>query len=601
MSDEVVTVRATAGKNPGEAIGSHRRHLVFLPRGCEPEREYRVKLVPVGKQDRNGRELFRGVPAPATEAEGWRDNGDGTLSRCWVIKDWKLDEHVQVLETRPKARTDGTPHVNATFTTDWGTDLASSRITVTTVTTIPEMEECLSGYDTWPSYLSTKEVDRRDGGTKVETFAIEAMESTRSGYVESNDWQNCRLRLDYSGLPELYVGLKLTYGADKTAEVRSAKWTDQPAWLQAHLFAPYPVCGCGRERVDTPAGYKACAKCRAEAAQYSVIDELLPAEKRAEFARIAGLCAVAAGEGKAWEGDGGEVLVIALTPHLTPRYSGDDPFSLWRGYLWYYATSEGVFASRFPPEAMMILGGLGSATGRGLLTLSCWLTDRHRTEQCGDDFYARTQVRGEEVEPRPDRYTLERASVAVKLRGTEADRQAALVAKATAPISPSWGTVSDVMQKAEEAFRNHDYTEATRLYVAAAEAQRAADLETARLEAERRRIDASRRHANPWGVREERGIYDAELPTGPQTLFLEKSPRMYQCGDCGRIEKMGKTEWNRYKNTGAARMVCTCGAWSDVSKDTTPATSAPAKPVDKPSTPSSALDLSGLLGKFGRN
>jgi hypothetical protein len=425
--NEIKTILAELGKDGKDPVGSFAKgHLVFLPRGCESEREYRIKLQGVvdaqgqPKLDRRGKQLYRGLPAPDVQSEGWRDNNDGTLSWCRVTTNWKLEESIHVLETRQKARKDGSPSVRSTFSTG----LSTARIEVTTKTEIPEVEECFSGYgDRWPSYLSTREVAWRDGGTKVESFAVECVEATRSGYSEANDWLHSRLRRDHGGEPTLYVGLKLTYSTDKYVEVRSTKWSDFPVWLQAHLDAPYPLCACGRERVDTPAGHAACSHCRRESEQQATIDAALSAEKRQEFARVAAACDAAAGEGKAWEGEAGAELVIALTDHVRPEDLGS-----WKGYPWYYLTAEGVYASRFPPEAMMILADLVGATGRGLITLASWLTAEHRAERCGEDFYARTQVRSEEVEPRVDRHALGGACVAVKLRGSEAERQEAVAA-----------------------------------------------------------------------------------------------------------------------------------------------------------------------------
>lgn len=430
--EEVRTIRAQAGKNPGECVGSYGKSLVFLPRGCEPDREYRVKLAYASKdalgeprRDRAGKPLYRGNPAPDEVSERWVENKDGTVSRCRVITNWKLEEKLHPIETRAKVKRDGDPIVRGEVAHDFGTGLASARVTVTTKTEIPVLEEYV---ETMYS-LSSKAIAWRDGGTKVETFAVESIEAMRSGYVEANDWLNNRLRSRYDGESwTLYVSLRLNYATEKSVEVRSTKWVDLPIWLQAHLAVPYPICGCGRERVETPAGHTTCRECRAEAAEQAVIDELLPAEKRAKFAMIAAACDAAASEGKAFEGEGGADLVIALTGDCRP-----EDLRSWKGYPWYYLTSKGIFASRLPPEAMMILGaGLVGATGRGLVTLACWITSEHHSDNCDSDFYARTQVRGEEVEPRADRYGMADACVAVKLRGTEADRQSALAVRAEA-------------------------------------------------------------------------------------------------------------------------------------------------------------------------
>lgn len=89
-------------------------------------------------------------------------------------------------------------------------------------------------------------------------------------------------------------------------------------------------------------------------------------------------------------------------------------------------------------------------------------------------------------------------------------------------------------------------------------------------------------------------MYDDEsdrAPSGPQTTFVEKAPRQFLCGDCGRIETMGKTAWNRYKNTGSARMVCSCGAWGDVNRSDAAAAPAPAAPAPTSAKAGEKVDL----------
>src|SRR3989338_4627023 len=144
MAEEQIHIlETTSGKNPGEAIASYGRSIVFLPQGVKPGETVRARLEEI-KADSRGRMMYRAVPAPVEYSERWKDNGDGAASRVTIATDWlgKTSEEGGGGTRPPETRE--APH-QATIRTDrvvvWGADLASSVVVEKQVEVIPTLAE----------------------------------------------------------------------------------------------------------------------------------------------------------------------------------------------------------------------------------------------------------------------------------------------------------------------------------------------------------------------------------------------------------------------------------------------------------------------------
>lgn len=623
----------------GECIGSYNRCLVFMPRGCEPEKQYRINLQETGGKDRNGRPLYRGIPVPVEETARWIDNGNGTVSWFRVFTDWKLVESLRKVETRPKKRRDGESWNTETVLVDLGSSLATASVTVTTNTQTPEVEEVVDSSD--PSRLSERQVAVRDCGTTTATFVVEKVWGECTICAHWKDWHANRLQKAYEGL---WAGVDVAFDGGKESSLGVVELSTLPLWVQESLAAPYPLCQCGRERVDTPADHTTCSICRKEERQMEVLDEHLPLKKRQEFGKVATLCSAAADASMAWEGETGEMLVIALSGQ---GYESDH-FG-WKGYPWYYNTQEGIFASRFPPVAMMILSGFAGATGNGLITLASWLTSDHCANQCDNDFYARTQVHGEDVDAAPTEWSLRNVCVAVKLRESEAERLAVIADKERAAAierqemgvlgdmfgSPALGRSIVAFAKAAAELAGRDpalramQKENSAAYGRAARQEYLMQSIPGLDQTEPGQIFMRMRRAsdvNEWlrgaivwleqggesnessrNTARETAVVNAAATAAPAgASFTLKSERHFLCGTCGQIARMERPEWLRHQNTGTGRITCTCGASQDVAHSQAgvkpvAAVSAVATPKLHKAPTAGSLNLAGLTALFGGN
>jgi hypothetical protein len=89
----VVTLVAEAGRQwdeKKEAIGTHGRSIVFLPRGVQPGERIRVELEEV-RADARGRMMYRGLPAPVQSVKRWVER-DARVEQIELSVDWKLQE-----------------------------------------------------------------------------------------------------------------------------------------------------------------------------------------------------------------------------------------------------------------------------------------------------------------------------------------------------------------------------------------------------------------------------------------------------------------------------------------------------------------------------
>lgn len=218
---------------------------------------------------------------------------------------------------------------------------------------------------------------------------------------------------------------------------------------------------------------------------------------------------------------------------------------------------------------------------------AAWLTTArgHRTEAAENDYFARTQEKGEAVEPQPNPDTLQHACIAVKLCGSRAEREAAEAARSVLQA------LSLRNSDADDVFAQRDYAAATPLYARAAEMHAWSALQ-------------ARRSAMPASasvpVHTEAS---ASLPTsapGTSVTFTFKSERHFTCGACKGVAMMDRPQWNRFRNTGRGDIVCACGASGEVLQAQVPAATQAQTPPPRTESKKKAgtpLDVSGLFGK----
>ncbi|MFH1621198.1 MAG: hypothetical protein ABIB04_03885 [Patescibacteria group bacterium] len=534
----IETVLAKAGNNPAEAVATiGRRSICFLPRGVTPGQEVRVELVELGKNDSRGNPMFRGVAAPTETVVEWREL-DGRFESVEFSVDWKLQKtEKRVLESRVPVKRDGVPSRNASFKVDWAQSFTDARIKVEIKTEIPELEEQLGSNG--PAMI---EKTRRDGGTTVEEFALKTLEPCRSGYVDSNDWHGKRLRASYEGEPKLFVSFILSYG-EKSFETNSQEWSSLPTWLKEQLSAPYPLCGCGQSRFDS-AGHHACADCE-------TIERVLPAEKRQEIAALAEkLLAV-----EPLPREAGEIVLKSTLGHVTSEYTRDSILRQWSGFAWYYFAGDGVYGSKFPRSALQVLRFIAQAEGDGLLELAAWLCGRDKADDCEryGDYFVATQVKGESrsrtLQSNRD------ATAAIRLRGSEADRLAAL--EAYAEMVEVWGKDSSQAESLNTILQgeSQDYSQAMakaqdalRLHEARTRAIQAGEIwQDVRVNWEE--SSNGRARGKGWAIAPDGEFYpeldgDAhafgDLPTNTLVLSHSTSDYGYRYTECWTVHKLPK-------------------------------------------------------------
>jgi hypothetical protein len=505
-----------------------RSHLVFappLPQGRKPEGRVRLKVVAMRdhqdklKVDRNGDPLFRGTPAPVVHEDRWRQNPDGSFSRVKFSINWLLEEkEVGVQETRQpatKQEPGQKPPVNRVV---WGTDLGTCKVqkivTPTTVTfreVIVDMEkEFSSPGGIVPHLMRVSEVD----GTPY--VAAEWLAKAVAVITPQPQY----LQVVYGSDLQFYLNIWTATPMDNQREQLAMyeTWGNLPLWVQQHITTEYyPLCSCGRERWSTRQqhdGYQKCAICRTEEScsrcsksehlageialtpkgmickqcenrlpLEQLVEEHVSLSRRQEVVREAESLLGA----KALEGEVGEMILEATLGHLTSKSELQDALRDRTGYAWYYWSEEGVYGSKFGPEALQLLSYYAQAKGDGLITFSAWLTGQyHKVNDCDryNDFYWTTQVKGESLEPTFSGGALgQPLVVATKVLGRNADRTAALAGHQR--LVEKLGM--DALQ-VYEVWRvlcrsDQDYAEALQKIAAAEEAVRLKE------ESERRRAD----------------------------------------------------------------------------------------------------------------
>lgn len=437
----------------GECVGTHvagrRRHVVFLPRGCTPGQTCRVALEVIKdaagnpRKDKAGREMYRGVPAPVEYSDRWKDNGDGTLSRATVSKDWLGREREEgVIETRPVAtREDAANRLDRTTAqVVWGPDLSSSAVEETPIFQIPQQREGVAmGQLLW-----------KTTGYREERNAPLRYTISKVGPYDCSWWRE-RLAPTYRPDAEVIVRVSYTRVDGTHGHTHVSTWGTMPVWWQTEQEARYPLCACGRLRREPQSdGYGECELCRAEEAcarcgkqgsvavvagrlicaacklyeeQEQLVNQVVTASQRQAFARQAARLLA----GNSVPRETGEAVVRSTLSHVHAAWKRDDLVQKHTGYGWYYFCDDGVFASKFSPAALRIVESLPQAAGNSLVELVAWLAGPQRAEHCqGRDFYWRTQVEGKTVSPRLSAASLQTLAVCVRLRGSEAARTEAL-------------------------------------------------------------------------------------------------------------------------------------------------------------------------------
>ncbi len=453
---EIVTLETREGKNPGEAVASYERSIVFLSAGPKPGQRVRVTLEEITtKKDSRGRTMYRGKPAPVEYTERWKDLGNDVIGQVAIATDWLFNESEEgVRDERPIATRDGRPTIKSSFKMVWGANAASSVLGEHQVKVTPLEREKV----TYKGELEWEKTGEREEILPVVTHQV-----TKLAVLDRGDWYYHRFDPMYEAAWKavLSVSYVTTYETAQTIEVT---WGDLPAWYQTELGALYPLCSCGRKRRDAQVwdGYPKCETCRHEETcgrcgkvcsgwgtfsegtwpwwtggrmvcgdcfRYEKAEQLiaqkLPVERREELAEMAkSLLAV-----DPLSREAGEVILGSTMDHIASEWDRKRLVREWKGYAFYYFTDQGVFGSKFSPAALTVLQFLPQAVGNQLVELVAWLAGRQKVEDCErySDFYHLSQVMGRsDLTPPSAESDLSKFTLAVRLRGSEADRIAAL-------------------------------------------------------------------------------------------------------------------------------------------------------------------------------
>lgn len=478
MSEElIVTLDVCEGKNPGKPVGfygsSKRASIVFLPRNAVVGTKVRVVLNALPNLDAGGKTMYQAYPAPDEVVEQWYEE-NGEIAKFEVILDWQhpfdsskavdpATATVRLLEKRAVVERQASPITRPTPGLVLGTDWASSTVEVTTTETIPiEAEAAVNGQRTW------KKVREEPGSVTTTPNTI------NSWSVVGGTWQSNRLSPAYDPAWTLTIRAKYQPAGSnwETSHDHATTWGALPAWLQQELEGQYPLCGCGRQRIDPAqaAGYAHCETCRNKAAcdqcgkvtgkvtpvgtrvvcdgcqPYVAAENLLMVHLTTTHRQQLADEATTLLGGNHYDREAGEVLLRATADHLPDDWRSKNLIEKWSGFDHYYFTTEGIFGSKIAPAALAILRHLPSATSNGLVELVAWVAEPcHKFSSTSDrerDYYAQTQVNGKAcrlslgesaVKQLAENLSKGERVLATWLRGTEADRQTLLTVRTSLP------------------------------------------------------------------------------------------------------------------------------------------------------------------------
>lgn len=404
-TQEIVTLEAKEGKNPGEAIATYgRRNIVFLPKGAVAGQNVRVRLIELTKKDSRGNTMYRGSPAPDIEAEAWKDNGNNTASRIKTRTDWLGQSwEGEVIETRPLAKRDGQPLTKSDSKVVWGKDLPSSVIEERQATLIPlEEEKVEDGQLVW------RKTGEREENIQTLSHPIKEIQTTDV----NGKWP--RTKLDFSS--NRVVGNIM---ADQISVDLDTVWTEMPDWWKKKIEARFPICPCGKNRCDVrnADNYAKCEECRehehcqrcgkeskitvinnqmvcdsckAGLEQEQLINRLLTADQKT---------AIAAEVKKLLDSEltlekaGGEAVLRSSMDHIASEARRSNLADKWSGYYWYYFAGDGIYGSKFSPSVLKILEFIPQASGNGLVEIVTWLAGGAKPAR--HDYYTLRQIEGD--------------------------------------------------------------------------------------------------------------------------------------------------------------------------------------------------------------
>lgn len=445
MVEIIETLLAEKGQRyeeDGQAIASHGKSIVFLPKGVQPDQKVRVKLLEI-KEDSRGRMMYRAVPAPVEFTEKWKDNGDGTASKIKITTDWLLQEsQAGVIDTRKLEIQEDSPRTRTDDKVVWGSSLVDSYIEETKVMVTPiESEVVKNGALEWE-----KNTEREDD---KKTLKHPLKEIDIPGVGPKWPWLN----LDYSSNK-----VQGNVRAEQASTYLDAVWTEMPDWWRQEVEARFPVCSCGERRYNAQNAdsYAKCEACRKhEHCEYCgkelkitivnnqmICDSCKASQEQeqliAKHFTDAHLKMIMNEAKKLLDGQALEpelALAVLKTglEHIPSDLTQSRMLDQWREYQWYYFTDEGVFGTKFEPAALQVLQYLSQAVGNSLVEFIAWIAGGAKPSSL--DFYLQTQIEGQEADPKLTKDLLEQVVVdleagkpvlADRLRGSEADRTKAL-------------------------------------------------------------------------------------------------------------------------------------------------------------------------------
>ncbi|HNU76174.1 MAG TPA: hypothetical protein PKL88_00455 [bacterium] len=428
----VVVLEAKEGsryEESGECIATYNSyHIVFLPKGVQPGQNVRVKLQEI-REDRRGNMMYTGSPADDEYIERWKDNSEGSASKVTIAVDWLLQEsEVGVVETRNlgtkeehyTTRTEREPVIGQTLK-----DSYVEEIKVEVYHTKTEVVR--DGILVWEKIGEREEL----GGSDV----FPATEVT----AEGGNWDKFKTNITHN--PSLTIKVRVSFNPNSnsmTWEYKDTTWGELPKWVQDIALQKYPVCSCGRWRIDPSeaekhGGYPRCKECLKEAhcvkcgettesftygyskyfpyhigggqviceecwpsfEQEQLIDKMLSQKHLDAIAQEAkGLISANV---EPIESELAEMVLKAGLDSITFSWERSTRLEKEKGYRWYYFTPSGVFATKLEKSALEILQYLASATDNPLVEMVSWFSEGIKPSdyEKNSDYYLRTQVKGE--------------------------------------------------------------------------------------------------------------------------------------------------------------------------------------------------------------
>jgi hypothetical protein len=452
-------------KDPIASYSPARRehYLVFLPTDAPVGKTVRIRLVDIGKTDRRGSSLYRGIPE-VEYTNRWKDNGDGTATLVTIESDWLFEEsEVGEVETRALLTEENLSmaETESNFSVNWGVDLDSTKVIDIQKTTIPIQTEVVSvdGVKSWSTVSH-----------RVEISAPEIFTVTDFGF-RTIPWDQAVVTIPPGSKFWVYLSFQNDNPGKKT-QLFELEWDTAPIWIKSIWEQGHPVCSCGRSRLKPIAdalfdGYGKCELCRVEencvrCGKKGKIENLAgrlvcnfcnPYESAEQLVRRhvaeAHKLAVASEAsklllGKAVERDLAEAIFKASLDHITEERTKDRLLQNWlyketnscKRQYWYFC-EDGVYGSLYSPAALLLLSYLPQAQGNGLVDLAYWLA----TEGV---YYMNVHVENRQAGlPSVDESTfsklVEKLSqgqpvLATWLRGRDSDREAATKLFATLKV-----------------------------------------------------------------------------------------------------------------------------------------------------------------------